>query len=170
MILVSVIHVLGSINFIVFSLAISDVEQVRSGLTSVLSQVSADKGTVSLSGIVVESLGISGSGGKYGKESPAVCHTFEVRHSDYSLNTKINGEVVGQIGVALVSVPQSLHGETVLGAHVVGQKIRLGSVISEFVVFLKTIILGHEFLEPGTTGDLISTSKVAKSVKLIQHI
>ena len=170
-ILLGVVHVLGVIDLVVLSLAISDLPSVAGTDVGILAEVRADEGTVRAAVVLAHHHLGGTSKADEAKNFPATGHTFEVLHLAESKGADEGASEPSEVSDTTSTGPESFKLSPVLLAHVVGEKIaHISLAVLVEVVVLETVILNLHLSEPGSARDLAHAAKVAHWRKLIQHL
>lgn len=169
-VVVGVGHVLGGVNFVVFSLAVLHLEGILGGVLGVLAEVGTHDGAV-LVGVVVVETALEGVGNTEEREgSPADGHGSEVRHTGDNFPAEEETSEHGESTSTVVSVIETGEVLTVGVGHVVGEEESENTILLVGVVPLETIVLNSPEIEPWSARVLRNTVEVAHGAHLEKHL
>jgi len=170
-ILVRVGHIFAGVDVEVSLLLVLNLEEAGLGLISILAEVSLHDGAVDASGLLHQGTLVDVRDEEAGERLSAELHALEGTDSGDSLHAEPETDTPRHEVVACHGAVQRRHSFSVSDSHVVRDEVAGVAVgVDERVVPLKTIILNHEFSEPGTSRKLEDATEVAHGVNLVQHL
>lgn len=165
-----VVHVLACVNFVVLSLSVFDFENVRSCMLAILSEISWNKWSISLSIIISKSHSIDSNASNKWENFPANSQLSEVWNSENSLNTEPDTACHCQVLISLETVPEILESLSVLNGNIVREKGEGLVVRLVLIIVLESVFLYKVLLEPGSTRNFTHSAEISSRSNLIQHI
>ena len=118
-----VAHVLSSIDLIVFTLSVSNLEGVVLHMLAVFAEVSTDERTILLSVEVGKSLLVEETNTNERENLPAEGHTLEVGNSQDGLHAEPDTSEPSKRLVSLISTIQSVESVSISEGKVVGKQV-----------------------------------------------